>query len=151
MDVVIRACASADDAAWRALRRAMYARNDPAELHAEMVAMCREPERFAQFIGEDADGRALGFVEVSLRRDHVVGTSTSPVAFLESIYVVAAARGNGLARALVAQARALGRARGCSEFASDTLLDNAASQAMHRALGFEETRRVVYFRQSLDD
>ncbi len=151
MDVAIRACTSADDASWLALRRAMYARQDAAALHAEMVAMCREPERYAQFVGEDADGRALGFAEVSLRRDYVVGTSTSPVAFLESLFVVAGARRNGIARALVAQARAWGRARGCAEFASDTLLDNTASQAMHRALGFEETRRVVYFRQSLDE
>jgi len=30
------------------------------------------------------------------------------------------------------------------------LPDNAASHAMHRALGFEETGRVVYFRQSLE-
>ena len=150
MDVVIRACTSADDAAWLALRREMYAHHDAAELHAEMVAMCREPARYAQFVGADADGQALGFAEVSLRHDYVVGTSTSPVAFLETIYVVSAARRHGLARALVAQARAWGRARGCAEFASDALLDNAASHAMHRALGFEETERIVCFRQSLE-
>jgi len=41
------------------------------------------------------------------------------------------------------------RERGCSELASDALLDNAASRAMHRALGFEETERAVFFRKSL--
>ena len=150
MDATIRACTLADDAAWLALRREMYAHHDVATLHAEMISMCREPGRHAQFLGEGADGRALGFAEVSLRHDPVVGTSTSPVAFLETVYIVPDARRHGLARALVAQARAWGRARGCTEFASDALLDNAASHAMHRALGFEETKRIVCFRQSLE-
>ena len=150
MDVVIRDCMSADDAAWLALRREMYAHHDAAELHAEMVAMCREPARHAQFVAENADGQALGVAEVSLRHDYVVGTNTSPVVFLETLYVVPAARRHGLARALVEQARAWGRARGCTEFASDALLDNAAGHAMHRALGFEETERIVCFRQSLE-
>jgi aminoglycoside 6'-N-acetyltransferase I len=34
--------------------------------------------------------------------------------------------------------------------ASDALLDNGASHAMHRALGFEETERVVFFRKPLE-
>jgi aminoglycoside 6'-N-acetyltransferase I len=42
-----------------------------------------------------------------------------------------------------------GRTQGCSEFASDALLENSDSHSMHRALGFEETERVVYFRKSL--
>jgi aminoglycoside 6'-N-acetyltransferase I len=42
-----------------------------------------------------------------------------------------------------------GRAQGCSEFASDAELENVDSHAMHRALGFVETERVVYFRWEL--
>jgi aminoglycoside 6'-N-acetyltransferase I len=38
---------------------------------------------------------------------------------------------------------------GCSEFASDTELDNLASQRMHVALGFQETERVVYYRRPI--
>ena len=151
MGVAIRACTSADDAAWRALRCRMYPHHDVAELVDEMAAMCTEPARYGQFVAIDGDGDALGFVEVSVRSDYVVGTSTSPVAFLETIFVVPEARRQGIARALVAQARAWGRARGCTEFASDALLDNVASHAMHRALGFEETERIVCFRQSLDE
>jgi aminoglycoside 6'-N-acetyltransferase I len=33
--------------------------------------------------------------------------------------------------------------------ASDALLENTDSHAMHRALGFEEAERVVYFRKLL--
>ena len=142
---------SAQDASWRALRCRMYPQHEPAELFEEMAAMCAEPEHYRQFIAADDDGQALGFVEVSLRGDYVVGTSSSPVAFLETIFVVPEARRHGIARALVAQARAWGRARGCTGFASDALLDNTASHAMHRALGFEETARIVCFRQSLPE
>jgi aminoglycoside 6'-N-acetyltransferase I len=38
---------------------------------------------------------------------------------------------------------------GCTELASDALLDNQASHAMHEALGFAETERVVYFLKPL--
>ena len=42
-----------------------------------------------------------------------------------------------------------GRAGGCTELASDALIDNTVSHSMHRGLGFEETERVVYFTKSL--
>jgi aminoglycoside 6'-N-acetyltransferase I len=41
------------------------------------------------------------------------------------------------------------RGHGCSELASDALLDNASSHAAHAACGFEETERVVFFRKVL--
>ena len=150
MTFAIVACVAPQHAGWLALRRQMFPHHADVALLAEMTRFCAQPERHAQFIAAAADGAPLGFAEVSLRTDHVVGTSSSPVAFLEAIYVMPAARRQGLARALVAPVRAWARARGCTELASDALLDNAASHAMHRALGFDETRRVVYFRQSLD-
>lgn len=41
------------------------------------------------------------------------------------------------------------RSQGCTELASDTEADNAASAAAHRALGFEEAAVVRCFRKSL--
>jgi aminoglycoside 6'-N-acetyltransferase I len=38
---------------------------------------------------------------------------------------------------------------GCREFAWDAAVENEPSHAMHRALGFEKTERVVFFRKSL--
>ncbi len=63
MGAAIHACTSADDAAWRALRREMHAHHDADELIAEMAAMCTEPQRYGQFVAIDDDGGALGFVE----------------------------------------------------------------------------------------
>ena len=50
---------------------------------------------------------------------------------------------------LVAEAERWAASVGCSEFASDALIDNTRSRAMHAALGFEETERVVFFRKAL--
>lgn len=60
-----------------------------------------------------------------------------------------ALNGCGPARALVAEVEQWAREQGCSELASDAALWNAAAQAVHRALGFEETERVVYFRRTI--
>jgi len=116
-----------------------------------MSAFCANPDRFAQFVAFDGARNAVGFVEVALRSDYVNGTTTSPVAFLEGIYVVPHARLKGVARALVARAEQWAVSVGCSEFASDARLENAASHAMHRSLGFSETDRVVYFRKGLHE
>ena len=105
--------------------------------------------RYANFLAYSAQNDAIGLAEVSVRSDYVNGTETSPVAFLEGLYVAPQARRNGVAAALVAAACQWGRGAGCRELASDALLDNSTSQVVHRALGFEETERVVYFRRRL--
>lgn len=114
-----------------------------------MASFLAEPQRFAQYVAYKESGVHVGFVEVALRHDYVNGTSTSPVAFLEGIYVVADSRRQGIARSLVKVAESWARAQGCSEFASDASIDNVVSHTMHSALGFEESQRVVYFRKSL--
>ena len=144
---MIVSCLSPQQPGWLALREQMFPHHAASELLAEMATFCADRARFGQFLWQPTGGDALGFAEVSLRSDYVVGTRTSPVAFLEAIYVTPSSRHQGIARTLVAVAEDWARERGCPEFASDALIDNDASHAMHRALGFEETKRVVYFRK----
>ena len=113
-----------------------------------MAAFLAQPQRYVQFVAYDA-GKAVGLAEAAVRTDYVNGTETSPVAFLEGLYVVPDARGKGIGRSLVEAVARWGKERGCTELASDAALENAASHAMHRALGFEETERVVFFRRRL--
>ena len=84
-----------------------------------------------------------------MRFDYVNGCKTSPVAFLEGIIVLPCARRTGVARLLVSAVSDWARSRGMSELGSDASLDNTTSHAMHAALGFDETQRVVYFRKAL--
>ena len=114
-----------------------------------MRSYVADQRRYANFLAYSAASDAIGLAEVSVRSDYVNGTETSPVAFLEGLYVVPLARRKGIGAALVAAACDWGRSAGCREIASDALLDNSTSYVVHRALGFEETERVVYFRRKL--
>ena len=114
-----------------------------------MASFVADPRRYGQYIAYSASHEAIGFAEVSLRGDHVNGARTSPVAFIEGLYVVPPARRKGVARALVAAACDWARRAGCQEIASDAVLENSISHVVHRALGFEETERVVFFRRTL--
>lgn len=119
-----------------------------AENPDEVAGLLANAEQ-AAFIARDDGGRPVGFSEASIRRDYVNGCDTSPVGFLEGIYVVEHARRQGVARQLVAAVAEWTREHGCSELASDAAIDNDASHEMHTALGFTETQRVVYFRRQL--
>ena len=77
------------------------------------------------------------------------GTETSPVGFVEGVYVIPGWRRRGIARQLFEAIADWARANGCRELASDALIDNEISQRAHRSLGFRETERVVYFTRRL--
>jgi aminoglycoside 6'-N-acetyltransferase I len=136
-----------DDRAWLDLRIALWPDGSEGEHIAAMAdALARgHYVRLALTVA----GAAVGFVEVSKRGDYVNGTTSSPVAFLEGLYVEPRARRRGVARALVDSVVAWALGEGLSELASDSLIDNIPAHAAHRALGFGETERVVYFRRPL--
>jgi aminoglycoside 6'-N-acetyltransferase I len=142
--------ASQDDAGdWLSLRRALWPHASDDEHRADIAKMLGSDERAACFLARAEDGAAAGFAEVTMRRDYVNGCSTSPVGFLEGLFVVPTARRRGTARTLVAAAEAWAASRGSSEFASDVRIENLESQKVHAALGFSQTERVIYFHKTL--
>jgi aminoglycoside 6'-N-acetyltransferase I len=146
----ISPCTPADIADWAAMRIALWPDEDHELLRSEAARMANEPSPdLCNLIARDDRGAAIGFAEASIRRDYVNGCETSPVAFLEGIHVEPAHRRRGVARALAERVAGWGRALGCTEFASDALLDNVDSHSFHAAIGFAETERVVCFRKSL--
>jgi aminoglycoside 6'-N-acetyltransferase I len=132
---------------WVGLRLALWPDEDRALMGREAPGLLARPDMLVLVARQD--DAVIGFAEASTRRDYVNGCETSPVAFLEGIYVMPGYRDRGVARALVAFVDDWAKAQGLRELASDALLDNAQSHAMHRALGFFETERVVYFRKPL--
>ncbi|MBI2754313.1 MAG: GNAT family N-acetyltransferase [Betaproteobacteria bacterium] len=146
---MIERCASVEQPGWLPLRQALWPHCRLEEHLSEMSSFVASPERYAQFVAYSSSSQPVGFVEASVRTDHVNGTKSSPVAFLEGIYVVPDARRKGIAAALVAAVSDWAIRVGCRELASDAMLENQASHAVHRALGFQETERVVFFRMVL--
>lgn len=95
------------------------------------------------------DGRPAGFAQCQLRHDYVEGTDTSPVGYLEGIFVLPEVRGQGYAKELLAQCEQWSKAQGCTEFASDCELDNTGSLAFHLKMGFTEANRIICFTKKL--
>jgi aminoglycoside 6'-N-acetyltransferase I len=132
------------------MRQALWPEEDANELAEEAAHLVKAPGDTINLMAHNGAGQLVGFAEAALRRDYVNGCETTPVVFLEAIYVAPEHRRNGVARALVERVVEWAKAQGCTEFASDALLDNSQSHAMHKALGFVETDRVVFFRRVLD-
>lgn len=133
---------------WIALREKLWPEESDADLRAESEQLLASEESLI-LIGRADPGAIVAFAEATLRRDYVNGCSTSPVAFLEGIYVEPAWRRQRIARRLCEAVEAWASQNGCSEFASDTFVDYVDSQRMHEALGFIETERVVYYRKEI--
>ena len=91
----------------------------------------------------------VGFAQCQLRHDYVEGTETSPVGYLEGIYVKEEARQQGFASQLMKACEDWARAQGCMEFASDCEVGNNESLEFHLKLGFKEANRIICFSKSL--
>ena len=146
----LRQATPADFAAWGALRARLWDDSPEVVVDDEDMAAAIDPARPATaFLAVDEAARPFGFVEVALRHDYVNGSEDSPVGFIEGWYVDDGWQGEGAGRALIEAAGDWTRGHGCDELCSDAMLDALQSHAAHRACGFEETERVVYFRKSL--
>lgn len=150
MESIIEIATVKDIEPWAQLRAALWPHHLLEDHRAELSqAFLSENGEAIAFIARNAANEAVGFAEATLRHDYVNGCSSSPVLFLEGIYVRPVDRRKGIARSLCNAVADWGKSLGCVEFGSDALLENSASHAMHAALGFEETQRVVFFRKPL--
>lgn len=94
-------------------------------------------------------GVAIGFAQCGFRHDYVEGTKTSPVGYLEGVFVETAYRRQGVARDLVKECQMFAKEQGCTEFASDCELDNTESLQFHLEMGFVEANRIICFAKRL--
>ena len=117
------------------------------EFTEEFDALLEDPNA-AVFLCEEEE-TAIGFAQCQLRRDYVEGTQTSPVGYLEGIYVTEGNRNRKIASGLLAACEQWAREQGCAEFASDCELDNTQSLAFHLHTGFAEANRIICFTKKL--
>ena len=127
----------------------LWDNHDVAELRDEFAEILKSEEA-ACFLACEA-GVPLGFAQCQLRHDYVEGTETSPVGYLEGIYVVPSCRHRGFARALLRACENWAEEMGCTEFASDCELTNSDSYAFHKSMGFAEANRIICFTKTLSD
>lgn len=145
--MIIREVRTGDEAEWLRMRIALWP--EGAEDHArEIEARDVGQPPSTCFVAVREDGRLCGFVEAATRA-YADGCATSPVGYLEGLYVDPDARQSGVARALVEAAENWAIEQGYSEMGSDCLIDNDVSLAVHLALGYEERERIICFCKAL--
>ena len=125
----------------------MWEDNILEELAEEFAELVRSEDAacFLKYVEEDA----VGFAQCQLRHDYVEGTDTSPVGYLEGIFVAEKFRNAGFAKELLQVCEDWAKEKGCTEFASDCELDNTESFSSHMAMEFEEANRVICFRKEI--
>lgn len=110
----------ADDLAALAIQ--MWTGHDPAGMAEEFHELIKNEDAacFLKYI----DGRPIAFAQCQLRHDYVEGTASSPVGYLEGIFVAEGYRKKGCAVELLAECEKWAKGKGCAEFASDCELGN---------------------------
>ena len=117
------------------------------EMLAEYGVLIEKPDA-ALFVAY-AKETAIGFAQCQLRYDYVEGTDSSPVGYLEGIYVTEKHRKQGIAKALLADCEQWAKAKDCAEFASDCELTNEESLRFHMHVGFAEANRIICLTKKL--
>ena len=125
----------------------MWSSHTVDELDAGFVEALNN-ENVALFI-KYSDDLPVGFAQCGLRTDYVEGTNTSPVGYLEGIFVKADYRSKGYAKELLSVCEKWDKDMGCTEFASDCELDNVGSLKFHLAMGFDEANRIICFKKNI--
>ncbi len=103
----------------------------------------------SQFFLKYENDFPIGFAQCQLRYDYVEGTSTSPVGYLEGIFVKEGYRNKGYAKELLAECESWAKENSCHEFASDCEIDNINSFHFHKAMNFTEANRIICFTKTL--
>jgi aminoglycoside 6'-N-acetyltransferase I len=100
-------------------------------------------------VAEANIGRLAGFVQVDLR-SHADGCDPSkPVGYIEGWYVAEEFRQRGIGKSLITAAEDWARNQGCTEIASDAVIDNLVSQRAHETLDYQVVDRCVHYRKKL--
>jgi aminoglycoside 6'-N-acetyltransferase I len=130
------------------MRRALWPEiigDDEAEDAAQWLA---RPDATVIVAARPGIAGLAGFLELG-SRPYADGCRTSPVAFLEGLFVDEDVRRQGIGGALVRAGEQWARQNGFLELASDALISNTISHRAHVALGFAEVERAIRFRKDL--
>lgn len=131
-------------AQWKDYRDKLYDFLDDSFNEKEMEQTFYREDWFCYFLADEQD-RIFGLVELS-SRNIVDGCLSSPVAYLEGLFLEKEYRHKGMGKQALTIIKAWCKEKGYKELATDAELDNVDAQQFYQALGFQETYRVVEFR-----
>jgi len=129
------------------LAKMLWPDNAFEELHNLFLELIKD-EDAVLFLAIEND-EYIGFAQCQLRYDYVEGTNSSPVGYLEGIYVLEEYRHHGIGQELVCACENWSKSKGCKEFASDVEFRNTASYEFHLKLGFIEQNKLICFSKRL--
>ena len=129
---------------WQAMRSALYGSLNNERHQKEIEQAFASQDFFCYFLAGNGD-RILGLVELA-SRNIVDGCSSSPVAYLEGLYLKEEYRGKGFGKEAIGIILQWCKEKGFSELATDAELTNLKAQKFYQALGFQEIDRVVEYR-----
>lgn len=95
------------------------------------------------------ENKEIAFASASLRFDYVEGSKTSPVGYLEAIFVKEEFRRKSYASSLLKAYQLWALEQGALEFASDCESKNLDSIKFHQVMGFDITNHLVCFIKKL--
>lgn len=142
-DISVRKASPEDARTVAALAAMLWDDHTADELTEEMQELLAD-EECAVFLAL-ADGRPVAFAQCQLRHDYVEGAESSPVGYMEGVYVLEDYRRQGVAARLLHSCELWAGSMGCTEFASDCELTNGESRLFHLGTGFAEANRIVCF------
>lgn len=144
----IRKAAVQDAHTVGALMQELWPGHTLEEMEEEAASLLQDVAEAAVFLAEGEAG-AAGFAQCQLRHDYVEGCSTSPVGYLEGVYVRPAARRQKIGGQLVAACEQWARDQGCTEMGSDCEQENQVSLAFHLKQRYQVENRVICFIKKL--
>ena len=125
----------------------MWDENSVEDLSNEFAELLSRED--AQIFLKYENDIPVGFAQCQLRHDYVEGTETTPVGYLEGIFIMEGYRNRGYAKELLNECEQWAKGKGCKEFASDCEIDNDISFQFHKAMNFTEANRIICFTKKL--
>lgn len=143
---MIRQVTTNDFGQWLRMRKLLYPECSQEELLSEIKKIFFEQTivgelDYAVFVCEKDKETLGGFIETSIRQN-VSKCKSSPVGYIESLYVDFDIRRNGIARDLVSESERWIIEKKCSEFAVDTDPGEKGSIDFYLSCGFAEIERT---------
>jgi len=142
--MIIRKIKKEDFNAWLEMGLMLWPKHSKAELKKEFEDFLKSKYEVT-FICKDAEDNYVGFINLSLKHEYVPGATSSPVGYIEGIFIKEQYRKKGVARKLIDVGEEWAKSNGCNEIGSDTELHNKSSKVFHKKVGFKDEDILVHF------